>query len=70
MAEDVVAAVKQSRDLVVRIREVLKAVLPQSHVFEAAERFFVAFDPIRRAERHQQEEPTDVRYHGTDYKRI
>lgn len=46
MTEDVVTAVEESRELIVRISEVFEAILPQAHVLEAAERFFVAFDPI------------------------
>lgn len=60
MTEDVVAAVEQPRKLIIRIRKVFEAILPQSHVLEAAERFFVALDPVRRRERHQQEHPADV----------
>jgi hypothetical protein len=37
MTEDVVAAVKESRELVVWICKIFEAVLPQAHVLEAAE---------------------------------
>lgn len=60
MAEDVVTAVEQSRELIIWVREVFEAILPQPHVLEAAEGLIVALDPIRRAERHQQEYPTNV----------
>lgn len=61
VTEDVVTAIEQPRELIIWIREVFEAILPQPHVLEAAEGFIVAFDPIRRAERHQQEHPTNVR---------
>jgi hypothetical protein len=70
MAEDVVASVEESRELIVWIGEVLEAILPQAHVLEAAERFFVAFDPVRRAERHQQEQTADVGEQSAHNKRI
>jgi hypothetical protein len=37
MAEDVMAPVEEPRELVVRISKVFEAILPQSHVLEAAE---------------------------------
>lgn len=70
MTEDVVASVEQSRELVVRIGEVFEAILPQSHVLEAAERFVVALDPVRRRERHQEEDSANVRDEGADNQRI
>lgn len=60
VAEDVVAAVEGGRELVVRIPELFEAVLPQTHVFELAERFLVRGDPVRGAEGHQQEDPSHV----------
>jgi len=41
------AAVKLLIELIVRITELLEAILPKSHVFKAAERFLIRFDPIR-----------------------
>jgi hypothetical protein len=70
MAEDVVASVEESRKLIIRISEVLEAILPQAHILEAAERFFIAFNPVRRAERHQQEQSADVGQQSTHNKRI
>lgn len=46
MTEYIVTSVEQSRELVVRVSEILEAVLPQSHVLEAAERLIVALNPI------------------------
>lgn len=70
MTEYVVTAVEQTRELIVRICEVFEAVLPQSHVLEAAERFFVALNPIWGAERHQQKDSADIRNQGTDDERV
>lgn len=50
MAENVVATVKQSRELIIWISEIFEAIFPQAHVFEAAEGLIVAFNPVRRAE--------------------
>jgi hypothetical protein len=55
MTEDVVTSIEQSRELVVRICEIFEAIFPEPHVFEAAERFRIAFDPVRRTEGHEQE---------------
>lgn len=46
MAEYVVTSIEQSRELIVRICKVFEAIFPQSHVLEAAEGFFVAFNPV------------------------
>lgn len=70
MTEDVVAAVEESRELIIRICEVFEAIFPQPHVLEAAERFIVTLDPIRRAERHQQEDTADVGHESSHNKRI
>lgn len=60
MTEDVVASVERSRELIVRIHEILETILPQSHVPEAAECAVEAFDPVRRREGEQEEDSTDV----------
>lgn len=70
MTEYVVASVEQSWELVIRVSKVFEAILPQAHVFEAAEAFFIGLDPVRRTERHQQKDPADIRDQGTDNKRI
>lgn len=60
MTEDVVTSVEESRELIIWICKVFEAIFPQSHVLEATERFFVAFNPIGRAERHQKENAADI----------
>lgn len=60
MTEDVVTSVEQSRKLIIWVCEIFKAILPQAHVLEAAERLVVAFDPIRRRKGHQQKDSADV----------
>lgn len=47
MAEYIMASIKQSRELIVRVHEILKAIFPQSHIFKVAERFLITFDPVR-----------------------
>jgi len=47
MAEYIMASIEQSRELIVRIHEILKAIFPQAHIFEIAERFLITFDPVR-----------------------
>lgn len=44
--EDVMAAVEQVVELVVRVSEVVEAVLPQAHVFELGESLIEGFDPV------------------------
>lgn len=61
MAEHIMTPVEFAGKLVVRIVEVFEAVLPQAHILEAAERLFVRLDPVRRAERNQQNQAADVR---------
>lgn len=70
MTEDIVTSIEQPRELVIRVGKVFEAILPQSHVLKAAERFFIALDPVRRAERHQQEQPSNVGYQSANNKRI
>lgn len=70
MTEDVVAAVEQPRELVVRICEVFEAIFPKSHVFEAAERLVVALDPVGRRKRHQKEESTDIGYQRANHQGV
>jgi hypothetical protein len=50
MAEYVVTSIEKSWELIIRICEVFEAIFPQPHVFEAAERFFIALNPVRRTE--------------------
>lgn len=59
-----VASVEGGGELVVRVTEVLKAILPQAHVLETAEGLLVGRDPVRRTEGHQQEHEPDVREDG------
>lgn len=70
VAEDVVTAVEQSRELIIWICEVFEAIFPQPHVFEAAERFVITLDPVGRGERHQQENSTNVGHESSRNKGI
>lgn len=62
-----VTAIECGGELIVGISEVLKAVLPQSHVLETTEGLFVRGDPIGRTKGHQKEEGADVGKDRTQY---
>lgn len=58
-----VAPLERVVELVVRILEVVEAVLPQAHVFEGREGFLERLHPVGAAERDDEEQPPDVREH-------
>lgn len=70
VTENVMASVELARELIVRIAEVLEAVLPQAHVAEFAERLVVRFDPVRRTEGHHQNNGGNVREDGAEHQSV
>mgnify|MGYP003429139565 CR=1 FL=1 len=52
MTKNIVTSIEEARKLIVWVDEIFETIFPQSHVFEAAERFVIALNPIRRAEGH------------------
>lgn len=66
MRKYVVATSKVLRVRVLRIYKVLKTVLPQTHVFEAAIRLLVRLNPIGRAEGHDHHKEAGVSHDRTE----
>lgn len=50
LTENVVASVKVVVELIVRVTEIVKAILPQAHIFEFGKSFIKGLHPVRAAE--------------------
>lgn len=67
MAEYVVASVESGGELVVRVSKVFEAVLPETHVLEAAEGLLVRRYPIGSAKGHHEKQASDVGEDGAQH---
>lgn len=52
--------------MVLGVHKVLEAVLPETHVFEAAAGLLVRLNPVRRTERHHQRKETSEGDEGSE----
>lgn len=67
MRKYVVTTGKVLRVRVLGIYKVLKTVLPQTHVLEAAVRLLVRLNPVGRAEGHDQHKEAGVSHNRTEH---
>lgn len=54
-------------ELILGVHKILKAVLPQTHILEAAVRLLVRLDPVGGTERHDHHKEAGISHDGAEH---